>query len=222
MKYIFITFFIGFFWMSCSKSHQAINTSKAPIIKVIDTDFSKGQLNHVQDIQLDDLVKLHGHLCDGLIVGYLGLHEAFKELYPEGPVDRTNTRIISKSSPCLTDAAIYLTGGRYQYNSFYVDNSIDGIYYLQRLDHQKALSVSLKAGVKPEEIDSLGQLAIKERLNLEELNHLKQIEDEFSAVLLSTPAKELFDVEVITDFQWSPRPKHNYPKTDIINKNVME
>jgi acetolactate decarboxylase len=208
--------------MSCSKSHQAINTSKAPTIKVIDTDFSKGQLNHIQDIQLDDLVKLHGHLCDGLVVGYLGLHEAFKKLYPEGPVDRTNTRIISKSSPCLTDAAMYLTGGRYPYNTFYVDNSIDGIYYLQRLDNQKALGVSLKAGVKPKKIDSLGQLAVKKQLNFEELKHLKQLEDEFSTFLLNSDANELFDVQIITNFQWSPNSKHNYPKTDIINKNVIE
>lgn len=205
---------------SCSKQHQEIDISKAPTIKVIDTDFSKGQLNLVQDIQLDDLVKLHGHLCDGLVVGYLGLNEAFKELYPDGIVDRTNTRIISKSSPCLTDAAIYLTGGRYQYNSFYVEDNMDVIYKIQRLDNKKSISINLKKGVKPSEIDSLGRLAVEKKLGLEEIKHLKKVEDEFSVFLLNTQAKKLFDVEIITNFQWNPNPKNDYLKTDVLNKDL--
>lgn len=44
-----------------------------PSIQVQDTDFSKGRLQHVQTITLNDAVKFHGHLCDGLTVGFLGL-----------------------------------------------------------------------------------------------------------------------------------------------------
>jgi len=165
--------------ISCQTPADKIDTSKAPRIQVIDTDFSKGQLNNTQTIELDDLVKFHGHLCDGLVVGYLGLNEALNKLYPDKIVDRTNTRIISKSSPCLTDAAIYLTGGRYQFNSFYVDNEIEGFYHIQRMDNQKALQVSLKTNIKPETIDSLGNLAIQKKLSLEELKKLQQLEDDF-------------------------------------------
>lgn len=97
--------------------------------EVIDTDFSKGQLTNIQNVKYDDLVKFHGHSCDGLLGGMQALQVGLKVLYPV--IDRTNTRIISRSSPCLTDATIYLTGGRYQYNTFYVTDSIPGIYIIR-------------------------------------------------------------------------------------------
>ena len=53
----------------------SISFAQTPSIKVLDTDFSKGRLQNVQTITLDDAVKLHGHLCDGLVVGFLGLKE---------------------------------------------------------------------------------------------------------------------------------------------------
>lgn len=49
--------------------------------RVIDTDFSKGRLGFQQEIELDDLVKFHGHLCDGLVVGTKALNYAFAEFF---------------------------------------------------------------------------------------------------------------------------------------------
>jgi acetolactate decarboxylase len=49
-------------------------------IKTNDTDFSKGRLGHTQEITIDDVAKFHGHLCDGLVVGFLGLREALYKL----------------------------------------------------------------------------------------------------------------------------------------------
>lgn len=46
-----------------------INSTNAQEIKVIDTDFSKGQLKNVQTINYYDLIKFHGHSCDGLLEG---------------------------------------------------------------------------------------------------------------------------------------------------------
>ncbi|WP_394331308.1 FmdE family protein [Pricia antarctica] len=45
-------------------------------------------------IDSDDLVKFHGHLCDGLVVGHLALQLAMHELYPDGIIDRT--RILNR------------------------------------------------------------------------------------------------------------------------------
>jgi acetolactate decarboxylase len=120
-----------------------------PEFETIDTDFSKGRLNHKQVIRINDLEKFHGHLCDGLVVGSLAIQEAMKELYPHKPIDRTNLRIVSKPSPCLTDVAVYLSGGRYQYNTFYVDTEFEGLYIIQRIDNLKTISVSLNEGIKP-------------------------------------------------------------------------
>lgn len=140
MKYLAII--LIFIFSACS-------TNKHISFTTLDTDFSKGRLNHIQKVSINDLEKFHGHLCDGLVVGALAMQQAFNELYPNQPIDRTNLRIVSKPSPCLTDVAIYLTGGRYQFNTFYVDTTFNGLYIVQRIDNQQTVLVILNKGVKP-------------------------------------------------------------------------
>jgi len=197
-----------------------LESTQTPTLKVLDTDFSKGRLTLEHDLSLHDLEKFHGHLCDGLIVGFLGIQEGLNVLYPNGIIDRTNTRIVSKSSPCLTDVAVYISGGRYQFNSFYVDNSIEnGFYIIQRKDNGKTVKVNLNKGVKPNEIDVLGKKAVKGNLPACDLDKLKKLEDDFSKKLLTSNPKTIFTVTQITDFEWKPILKNDYTKTDILNKN---
>lgn len=191
-------------------------------LRVNDTDFSKGRLGNIQKIELEDLAKFHGHLCDGLVVGHLALQEALLRLYPDGIIDRTNTRIVSKPSPCLTDAAIYLTGGRYQYNSFYVSEDIDGLFVVQRIDNGKTVVIRINQGVKPEAINLLGAKAVKGELSPCELDGLKALEDDFSEKLLRTDPKTNFTVTKLSDFEWKPVIKNDFVKTDIMNKHVQK
>ena len=199
-----------------------IAISSAPKVTTNDTDFSKGRLGFQQNIELNDLIKFHGHLCDGLVIGHLALQQALRELYPEGPIDRTNTRIVSKPSPCLTDAAVYLTGGRYQFNTFYVDTNFAGLYIVQRIDNQQAVLVSMNKGVKPTTISRLGKLAVQQELSPCDIDRLKSLEDDFSAFLLKTNPDKIFTVQKIPDFTWKPNTKHDYIKTDVLNKNMPD
>ena len=208
---------------SCNSSQQEVasNSLKPPIIKVLDTDFSKGRLNLTHELTLLDLEKFHGHLCDGLVVGFLGINEGLMVLYPNGIVDRTNTKIVSTSSPCLKDVAVYITGGRYQFNSFYVDNTLEPEFYImQRIDNGKTVKVRLNKGVKPKEIDELGAKAIKGELAACDLDKLKMLEEEFAEKLLSSNPKDNFTVAEVMDFAWKPLPKNDYLRTDILNKNI--
>lgn len=189
-----------------------------PSVKVIDTDFSKGRLTHQQTLTLNDVAIFHGHLCDGLAVGFLGLREALYKLYPDSVVDRTNTRIVSKSSPCLTDIAIYLTGGRYQFNTFYVDDSIKYAFIVQRIDNGKTYSVKLKPGVKPSVIDSLGNLANIGNLNPCGIDTLKKLETIFLNNILIANPQQAFIIDRLIYFNWNPHLHNTYLKTDIINK----
>lgn len=192
-------------------------------IKVNDTDFSKGRLGFVQEIDLEDLVKFHGHQCDGLVEGFRALQEALFYLYPDGVVDRTNTRIISQSAPCLADAAIYLTGGRYQYNRFYIDEKLDGLYYVERIDNGNAVYVKRKDGIKPKIIDSLNTLAVKGVLTPCALKSLQLYENDYARQLLAVNTWDLFDLYAPTKktkISWKPNKKNDYIKTDIINKNA--
>jgi len=194
--------------------------AKSTSIKVIDTDFSKGRLINQQEITLWDVQKMHGHLCDGLVVGFLGLREGLYQLYPDSIVDRTNTRIVAKSSPCIGDIAMYLTGGRYQFNSFYVDNTIDGIYVVQRKDNKKTVLVRLKNGVKPPEIDVLGAKAVNNELDACSLDSLKSMEDKFSQKLFNGNPTDFFEIVLLEDFIWNPILSNDFTKTDILNKNT--
>lgn len=198
------------------------STDNYPKFNTIDTDFSKGRLTHEQTITITDLEKFHGHLCDGLVVGALAMQEAMEALYPNQPIDRTNLRIVSKPSPCITDVAVYLTGGRYQFNTFYVDTAFAGLYIIQRKDDLKTVSVSLNRGVKPSAIDSLGNRAIQQKLSPCSLDHLQKLEDDFTQTLLQSDPGQLFTVKEILDFEWHPKTKHDYLKTDILNKHLKE
>ncbi len=212
-----------FYWLLILFAFASCNTSdKFPEFETIDTDFSKGRLNHKQTITIHDIEKFHGHLCDGLVVGALAMQEAMKELYPNQPIDRTNLRIVSKPSPCLTDVAIYLTGGRYQFNTFYVDADFEGLYILQRIDNLKTVSVSLNNGVKPTAIDSLGNIAIQQNLSPCDIDHLRKLEDNFTKTLIQSDPTKLFTVKEILNFQWNPKIKNDYLKTDILNKNLPD
>jgi formylmethanofuran dehydrogenase subunit E len=201
-------------WSCHNSNHDGIP------FETIDTDFSKGRLNYKQTIQLEDLEKFHGHLCDGLVVGALAMQQAMTVLYPNGTIDRTNLRIVSKPSPCLTDVAIYLSGGRYQFNTFYVDTAFEGLYIIQRIDNLKAVSVSLNKGVKPTEIDSLGNLAVINALSPCDIDHLRNLEDAFTAKLLHSVPSSIFTVREVQNFEWAPKTKNDYLKTDVLNKHL--
>lgn len=192
-----------------------------PSIKVIDTDFSKGRLQNVQTITLNDAVKLHGHLCDGLVVGFLGLKEGLYKLYPDSIIDRTNNRIASKPSPCLTDIAIFMTGARYQYNTYYVSDSIKYQFIVQRIDNEKTYGIKLKPGLMPTAIDSLGRLATKGELDACGIDSLRKLESEFSTFLLSKNPQDLFIIEEIKNYKWLPVLKGSFLKTDVLNKKLQ-
>jgi acetolactate decarboxylase len=214
MKVLFIFLYLSIY---C-----AIANAQVPSIKVLDTHFSKGRLTNNQIITLDDVAKLHGHLCDGLVVGFLGLSEALYRLYPDSIIDRTNTRIVSKSSPCLTDIAIYLTGGRYQFNTFYVSDSIKYMFLIQRRDNGETYGVQLKAGVKPKAIDSLSILATSGKLEPCGIDELHRLEDRFIEQILKSNPQQIFAIEPIVNYQWSPVLSNMFIKTDILNKNQSQ
>lgn len=149
---------------------------------------------------------------------FLVAKEVLCQLYPDGLIDRTNTRMISKSSPCLTDIAIYLTGGRYQFNTFFVSDSINYIYIIQRISDGKVFGVKLKPGTKPVEIDRLGNLAINKKLIACEREELHKLEDAFFKKMLNSNPSGNFIIEELFDLEWKTQLQNNFIKTDIINK----
>src|SRR5574344_986601 len=70
-------------------------------IKVLDTQSALGRYStQEKEITLKDLALIHGHLCDGLVISYVELSAVLKKLFPDGIVDRTDLRVVSKNGPC--------------------------------------------------------------------------------------------------------------------------
>jgi len=205
-------------------SHQGAYTVYLPAtgnrasIKVLDTDFSKGQLQHHQSVSLEDLTRFHGHRCDGLAVGFVGLKTALYQLFPDSIIDRTSLRAVSQPAPCLVDAATYLTGARYPFNTYYATRDMPYLFIVQRTDNGKVLGIQLKKGVKPAEIIRLSALAVQRELSLARLRELKQLEDKFTDFILRTPPEEVFTITEMKDFEWAPTLRNDFIKTDILNK----
>ena len=161
---------LGFY----SEKHQGIYTHKDSYIHVHFISNDRTQMGHVDKIAIPEVT-----------------------LYPDSIVDRTNTRIVSNPSPCLTDVAVYLTGGRYQFNTFYVQNNLNAMYIVERIDNHIAVKVKLKSGVKPIAIDSLGSLANQKKLSACLLDELKLMEDQFSKKILSFDPAEIYQIEYL-------------------------
>lgn len=191
--------------------------NRAPL-SVLDTDFSKGKLRHHQLVTLEDLTLFHGHRCDGLAVGFVGLKTVLYELFPDSVIDRTSLRAVSKPAPCLVDAATYMTGARYPFNTFYTTRDIPYLFIVQRTDNGQTLGIQLKPGVKPAEIISLSALAEQRKLSDGDLLALKRLEDRFTDFILRTPPEQLFEVTPLPDFDWQPVLRNDFIKTDVLNK----
>jgi hypothetical protein len=71
-----------------------------PII-VRDTDSALGRYSLMtKEVGLKDLARIHGHLCDGLVIAFLEIKAVLEKFFPEGVVDRTDLRAVSKNGPC--------------------------------------------------------------------------------------------------------------------------
>ncbi|MBL7955176.1 MAG: formylmethanofuran dehydrogenase subunit E family protein [Flavobacteriales bacterium] len=204
--------------MEHPSEHDASAAHVEPQWRVVDTEFSKGRLGHEQTVTFQDLITFHGHWCDGLVVGALGLGEALTPLFPNAPIDRTDLRIISRSSPCLTDVAVMLTGGRAQFGTFQVSDTLAGLYIVQRISDGKAYRVRLNPGIKPAAIDSLTPLAIARTLSPCGLDSLQAIEQRFGDALLAMDPKAAFTISELADFHWPEATGPVHTKTDILNK----
>ncbi len=89
---------------------------------------------------------------------------------------------------------------------------------MQRIDNSKTVAVSLNKGVKPIAIDSLGNLAIQQKLSPCGLDSLKALENIFTVQLLESDPNEIFTVIELKNFSWKPLESSGFVKTDIINK----
>lgn len=211
----------GFFpeWARNAKFNQPI--------RVRDTESAVGRLSaQPKGISLQDLARMHGHLCDGLVISYVELKAVLNRLFPDGVVDRTDLRVVSKNGPCWVDTACWLTGARINFQTLRVDASVGDGFIVQKISTGEAWEVRLKPGVFPEPQAALEnrireQRAAGQAVDPAEVDRFEAMANELIRRLLNTPPDELLVV--------TPRPGYRFQFTDlyggrgdIINRDLRQ
>lgn len=197
------------------------NSQYSPIFEVLDTESSLGRYALMtKTITVKDIIKFHGHACDGLLVCAAGLKIGLSKLFPSGIIDRTDLRVITKNSPCFVDTCAYLTGGRINFGTLEIDNSLGWSWIIQRISTKKAVKISLKKEALPEEVEEMEKKIRGGKYSIKDIDRCRNIQWKFAKKILSLPPNKAFRVTILENFAF---PEPTYPKVgkrgDILHKN---
>ncbi len=203
----------------------AVSAPYAQAIRVRDTDSALGRYSHkTKQIGLKDMARIHGHLCDGLAVSFVEIKAVLVLLFPDGVVDRTDLRAVSKNSPCGVDAVSFMTGARINFRTLSIDPSVGGGFIIQRISTGEAYQVSLKAGVLPEKQAKLEAhirtlRAKGQPVSAAEIDEAERLANQLSRKVLGTQPAQLVRVKRLHNFHFIPMAVAGN-RGDIINKNM--
>ncbi len=175
----------------------------APVIKVLDTESSLGPLSsNPQTVTLQDLVRYHGHPCDGLVVASAAIGYGFKILFPDGIIDRTDMVAAVNGSPCYGDAAAYLTGARTRYHTLIIDQKLEDTWILHRRSTGKTVAVSLREGIKPKELPGLEKKLRSEGCDMPLIRRIQDLQFKYSEAVLASPPQKIFEIKNLSSFPY--------------------
>jgi formylmethanofuran dehydrogenase subunit E len=194
-------------------------------VAVWDTDSALGRYSATtKEIGLKDLARIHGHLCDGLVISYIEIKAALDKLFPSGKVDRTDLRVVSKNGPCWVDAVSFMTGARINFQTLRIDASVGDGFIVQKISTGEAYSVHLKPGVFPAEQAKLEGKIRKARsqgqdVSARDIDIVERMADDLSKRLLNTPPEEILTIKLLPEYKFVFSDMFG-GRGDIINKNM--
>lgn len=201
------------------------------VIEVRDTDSALGRYNvqkNTKKITLDDVVKFHGHLCDGLVFSYLQIAVALQKLFPDGVVDRTDLVGACKNSPCMVDTLSYLTGAKINFKTLRIDSSLGASHIVQKISTKETYKVQLASGVFPDRLAKLegtirGMVSNNEPVSPKHIDDVEKLANDFLHKLLHTPLDKLVSVEKLEGYVFAANENVEMfgKRGDIVNKNVL-
>lgn len=174
---------------------EALAAPFAPTIEVVDTVSSLGPLSaQPQTVTLTDLVRFHGHPCDGLVVAAAGMAYGLRYLFPKGVADRTDLAAEVNRSACYGDVVAYLTGARHRYGSLVIDPNLGDEWILFRRSTRQAVHVRLRPGIKPPELPVLERRLKQADCPPALIARVQQLQRTFALAVLSRPPEQVFEV----------------------------
>lgn len=194
-------------------------------LNVLDTDSALGRYSlKTKELGLKDMTRLHGHMCDGLVIAYVEIKEVLQKLFPDGRVDRTDLRAVSKNGPCWVDTVTYMTGARVNFQTLRIDGTIGDGFIIQRISTGDAYSVHLKPGIFPKDQAELEGKIRKLRsegkpVTAEDINKVEKMGDALSVRMLNTPPGDLLEIKSLKNYRFVPVDMFGN-RGDVINKNM--
>ena len=195
-----------------------------PIV-VRDTDGALGRYNlQTKEIGLKNLARIHGHMCDGLVMAFVEIRAVLAKLFPDGVVDRTDLCAVSKNGPCWSDTVAFMSGTRINFKTLRIDNTIGNGFIIQRISTGEAYKVHLKPGVFPAEQkeleDRIRSLRAKGKpVTAEDIDRDEKMADDLNKKLLNTAPEELLNIEKLEGYKFQFTDLFGM-RGDIINKDM--
>jgi formylmethanofuran dehydrogenase subunit E len=195
-----------------------------PIV-VRDTDSALGRYSlKTKEIGLKDLARIHGHMCDGLVIAFVEIKAVLENLFPDGVVDRTDLRAVSKNGPCWVDTVAMMTGARINFQTLRIDNNIGDGFVIQRISTGQAYDVHLKPAVFPKEQADLENMirrlrAQEKSVLARDIDKVEKMADALSLRMLTKPPSELLEIKLLPGyrFKWLDLCGE---RGDIINRSM--
>jgi formylmethanofuran dehydrogenase subunit E len=199
----------------------------APVFEMLATKGTQGRYyTYTYPVTLKDLVRFHGHDCEGTTTAACAAWMAFKILFPDGIIDRSVLWGISGPSPCWSDAVAFLTGARLQYGNlgFFKDQRYGHAIVLYREDTKVAVLATWKEGINNipgEPVMLPGKITWKPKVTMKEVEDLKAVVKKSGGKptpyqvdlmryqqwlhvndILDHPLEESYQAKVIENFKW--------------------
>ncbi len=196
-------------------------------VRVLDTESAVGRLStRPKEIALKDLARMHGHLCDGLVISFVELKAALLRLFPNGVVDRTDLRVVSKNGPCWVDTAAWLTGARINFQTLRVDASVGDGFIIQKISTGETWEVRLKPGVFPKAQAKLENhirelRAAGQAVDPADVDRFETMANDLIRHLLNTPPAELLVLTARPGYRFQFNDLYG-GRGDIINRDLRQ
>lgn len=199
----------------------------APVFEMLATQGTQGRYYpYTYPVTLKDMVRFHGHDCEGTTTAANSAWMAFKILFPDGIIDRSVLWGISGESPCWSDAVAFLTGARLQYGNlgFFKDKRYSHAVILYREDTKVAVLATWKEGVNNipgEPVMLPGKITWQPKITMKDVEALKAVVklaggnptpyqvdlmryQQWVHIndILDRPLAESYQAQVIENFKW--------------------
>ena len=199
----------------------------APVFQMLATKGTAGRYyDYTYAVTLKDMVKFHGHDCEGTTHAANNAYVAFKILFPDGIIDRSVLWGISGPSPCWSDAVAFLTGARLQYGNlgFFKDKNYGHAILLYRQDTEVAVLATWKKGINdipgepvvlPGTIDWKPAVSMEEVIKLKmtvkrqqnptpyQVDLLRYMQWKHIDNILEHPLDQSYQAKIIPNFKWA-------------------